>query len=116
MREVAIIGVGSTPFGKLEGRGLIDIAVAACREALADARVPRDKIQALYVGNFIGERLASQGAIAGMVANRLGLSGIPATKTEGACASGGSALRLGVRGSALGPHDLVRSAGAETTR
>jgi acetyl-CoA C-acetyltransferase len=51
MRDVAIIGVGSTPFGKLEGRGLIDIAVAACREALADGRVPREKIQALYIGS-----------------------------------------------------------------
>jgi acetyl-CoA C-acetyltransferase len=113
MRDVAIIGVGSTPFGKLEGRGLIDIAVAACREALADARVPREKIQALYVGNFIGERLASQGAIAGMVANGLGGAGIPATKTEGACASGGIALRLGVLGIALGLYDFVLAAGAE---
>ena len=113
MRDVAIIGVGSTPFGKLEGRGLIDMAVAACREALADARVPREKIQALYVGNFIGERLANQGAIAGMTANRLGLAGIPATKTEGACASGGIALRLGVLGIALGLYDFVLAAGAE---
>ena len=113
MRDVAIIGVGSTPFGKLEGRGLVDIAVAACREALADAAVPREKIQALYVGNFIGERLAGQGALAGMVANRLGISGIPATKTEGACASGGIALRLGVLGIALGLYDFVLVAGAE---
>jgi acetyl-CoA C-acetyltransferase len=113
MRDVAIIGVGSTPFGKLEGRGLVDIAVAACREALADAAVPRGKIQALYLGNFIGERLAGQGALAGMVANRLGMSGIPATKTEGACASGGIALRLGVLGIALGLYDFVLAAGAE---
>jgi acetyl-CoA C-acetyltransferase len=113
MRDVAIIGVGSTPFGKLEGRGLIDIAVAACREALADAGLPRQSIQALYLGNFIGERLAGQGAIAGMVANRLGLTGIPATKTEGACASGGIAFRLGVLGIALGLYDFVLVAGAE---
>jgi acetyl-CoA C-acetyltransferase len=113
MRDVAIIGVGSTPFGKLEGRGLIEIAVAACREALADARLPREEVQALYLGNFIGERLASQGAVAGMVANRLGLTGIPATKTEGACASGGIALRLGVLGVALGLYDFVLAAGAE---
>jgi acetyl-CoA C-acetyltransferase len=113
MRSVAIVGAGSTPFGKLEGRGLIDIAVAACREALADAAIPREKIQALYLGNFIGERLAGQGAVAGMVANRVGLSGIPATKTEGACASGGIAFRLGVLGIALGLYDFVLAAGAE---
>ena len=113
MRDVAVIGVGSTPFGKLEGQGLVDMAVAACREALADAGLPRDRVQALYLGNFVGERLAHQGAIAGLVANRLGLAGIPATKTEGACASGGIAFRLGVLGIALGLYDFVLVGGTE---
>lgn len=113
MRAVAIVGVGSTPFGKLEGVGIVEMAVAACREALAESRVPREKIQALYLGNFVGERLAGQGALAGMVANRLGLTGIPATKVEGACASGGIALRHGVLGIALGLYDFVLVAGVE---
>jgi acetyl-CoA C-acetyltransferase len=113
MREVAIIGVGSTPFGKLEGLGIVELAVAACRDALADAGVPREKIQALYLGNFAGERLAGQGALAAIVANRLGLTGIPATKVEGACASGGIAFRHGVLGIALGLYDVVLVAGAE---
>ena len=113
MRAVAIIGVGSTPFGKLEGMGILDLAVSACREALAESRMPREKIQALYLGNFVGERLASQGALAGLVANRLGLTGIPATKVEGACASGGIALRQGFLGIALGLYDFVLVAGVE---
>jgi len=113
MRDVAIIGVGSTPFGKIEGLGIVGLAVAACREALAESRVPREKIQALYLGNFVGERLANQGALAGVVANRLGLTGIPATKVEGACASGGIAFRHGVLGIALGLYDFVLVAGAE---
>jgi acetyl-CoA C-acetyltransferase len=113
MRAVAIVGVGSTPFGKLEGVGIVDLAVAACREALAEARVPREKIQALYVGNFVGERLAHQGALAGVLASRLGLGGLPATKVEGACASGGIAFREGALAIALGRYDLVLVAGAE---
>jgi acetyl-CoA C-acetyltransferase len=113
MRDVAILGVGSTPFGKLEGQSLIDLAVAACREALAGSALPRERVQALYVGNFVGERLAAQGALAGMVAGRLGLTGIPATKVEGACASGGIAFRHGVLGIALGLYDVVLVAGAE---
>ena len=48
-----------------------------------------------------------------MVCNRLGMSGIPATKTEGACASGGIAFRLAVLGIALGLYDVVLAAGAE---
>src|SRR5437660_1402737 len=113
MREVAIVGVGSTAFGRVEGTGLVELAVAACREALADSRVPRGQIQALYVGNFVGERLASQGALAALLAGRLGLGGIPATKVEGACASGGIALRHGVLAIALGLYDFVLVAGAE---
>ena len=113
MRGVAIIGVGSTPFGKIEGQGIVDLAVAACREALAEARIPREKIQALYLGNFVGERLANQGSLAALLAGRLGLTGIPATKVEGACASGGIAFRHGVLTIALGLYDFVLVAGTE---
>jgi acetyl-CoA C-acetyltransferase len=113
MRDVAIIGVGSTPFGKLDGQNIVEMAVTACREALAEARVPRERIQAVYLGNFVGERLASQGALAGILTNRLGMTGIPATKTEGACASGGIAFRLGMLGIALGLYDFVLVGGAE---
>jgi acetyl-CoA C-acetyltransferase len=113
MREVAIIGVGSTPFGKNEGQGIVDLAVAACRDALAEARVPAEKIQAFYLGNFVGERLANQGSLAALVAGRLGLTGIPATKVEGACASGGIAFRHGFLTIALGLYDFVLVAGAE---
>jgi acetyl-CoA C-acetyltransferase len=113
MRDVAILGVGSTPFGKVEGQGLLDLAVAACREALDESHVPRPRIQAIYVGNFVGERLANQGAVAAMVAGRLGLGGLPATKVEGACASGGIALRQGFLGVALGLYDFVLVAGVE---
>ncbi len=113
MRQLAIIGVGSTPFGRIEGSGILDLAVSACREALGESRVPREKIQALYVGNFIGERLANQGAIAGMLASRLGVTGIPATKVEGACASGGIAFRQGLMAVASGFCDFVLVAGTE---
>jgi acetyl-CoA C-acetyltransferase len=113
MRDVAIIGVGSTPFGRNEGIGIVELAVSACREALAESQVPREKIQALYLGNFVGERLANQGALAAVVAGRLGLTGIPATKVEGACASGGIAVRHGVLGIAQGLYDFVLVAGAE---
>ncbi|HEY3068431.1 MAG TPA: thiolase domain-containing protein [Methylomirabilota bacterium] len=113
MREVAILGVGSTPFGKIEGRSVVDLAVSACREALAESQLPREEIQALYLGNFVGERLANQGALAGIVANRLGITGVPATKVEGACASGGIAFREGFLGVALGLYEFVLVVGTE---
>ena len=36
MRAVAIIGVGSTPFGRMEGSSIVELAVAACGEAEGD--------------------------------------------------------------------------------
>lgn len=113
LRPVSILGVGSTPFGRLEGQGIIRLAVDACREAITDSGVDRSRIQALYLGNFVGERLAGQGSLAAVVAGRLELAGIPATKVEGACASGGLALREGFLTVALGLYDFVLVAGAE---
>ncbi len=113
MRPVAIVGVGSTPFGRLEGQDIVNIAVVACREALDDGGMSRERIQAFYLGNFVGEQLARQGALAPVVAGRLGMTGIPCTKVEGACASGGLALRHGYLTVALGLYDFVLVAGVE---
>ncbi len=113
MRDVSIAGVGSTSFGKLPDSGIVELAADACREALTDSGIPRERVQALYLGNFIGERLADQGALAPIVARRLGLDGIPATKVEAACASGGIALRHGYLTVTAGVHDVVLVAGVE---
>ncbi len=113
VRDVSIAGVGSTSFGKLPDHDIVELATEACRAALADSGIPRERVQALYVGNFIGERLADQGALAPIVARRLGLDGIPATKVEAACASGGIALRHGYLLAAAGVHDVVLVVGVE---
>ncbi len=113
MRKVSIIGVGSTPFGRLEGRTVKALAVAACRDALRDAGVDRQSIQAFYLGNFVAGQLSGQEVLAPLVANALGLPNVPCTKVEGACASGGIALRHGYLLIATGVCDLVLVAGVE---
>ena len=112
-REALIAGVGSTPFGKREGEDIVSLAVAAARGALDDSGIPADRVQAVYLGNFIGERLAAQGSLAPVVAGRLGLTGVPSTKVEGACASGGLALRHAYLPVALGMYDVVLAVGVE---
>jgi len=113
MRGVSVIGVGCTRFGKQNGVGIIDLAVQACREALDDAGVPNERVQAFYLGNFVSETLVHQGSLAPMVAYRLGLRSIPCTKVEGACASSGIAFRHGVLLVASGLCDIVLTTGAE---
>ena len=113
MRPVVIAGVGSTPFGKLPGQDIVSLTVDACRAAIADTAIARDRVEAIYLGNFVGERLAGQGALASVVAGRLGLAGVPATKVEAACASGGIAVRHAYLSVAAGLHDCVLVAGVE---
>lgn len=47
--EVVIAGIGSTAFGKLPARDTISLNVEACREALADAGVEKDRVDAVFV-------------------------------------------------------------------
>lgn len=113
MRDVAIIGVGMTQFGKLTGRGLVDLANEAARDALADAGMTPQDIQSFYLGNFAGEVLTGQATLAAMVARTIGLQNIPATKVEGACASAGIALRHAYLAVASGQVDCAMAVGAE---
>ena len=113
LREVAVIGVGSTPFGRLSGQDVVSIAVEACQQAMFDGSIGLEAIDALYLGNFASERLSNQGSLASVVAGRLGITGVPTTKVEGACASAGIAFRHGYLTVAAGLHDFVLVAGTE---
>jgi acetyl-CoA C-acetyltransferase len=113
MRDVAITGIGSTLFGKHEGRGLESLAVEAANAALRNAGVSRKEIGALYLGNFIAGPLSGQEVLAGIVADELGLENIPCTKVEGACASGGIAFRHAVLAVSSGMCDAALVVGVE---
>ncbi|RLG45416.1 MAG: thiolase domain-containing protein, partial [Thermoproteota archaeon] len=52
MREVAVIGVGQTRFGKRRDASLSELAVDALREALIDAGIENREVKFLSVGNF----------------------------------------------------------------
>jgi acetyl-CoA C-acetyltransferase len=97
MRSVSIIGIGSTPFGVNEQGTLKSMAIEACLDALNDAGIEKERMGAFYVGNFISGFLAGQETIAPQIADLLGLrKDIAATTVEGACCSGGIALRHGM--------------------
>lgn len=114
MRDVSIIGIGSTPYGVHEDATLKSMAVDACNQAIADAGVDRKEINAFYVGNFISGFLAGQETIAPQIGDLLGLpKKIASTTVEGACCSGGIALRHGYFMIATGQADFVLVLGAE---
>lgn len=47
--QVVIAGIGSTTFGKLPGRDTVSLNVEACQQALADAGVGKDRVDAVFV-------------------------------------------------------------------
>jgi acetyl-CoA C-acetyltransferase len=111
MREVAIVGVGMTPFGELWNDSLRGLFAQAASAALADAGA--DHLDGLYVGNMAAGQFVGQEHLGPLMASQIGMAGIPATRVESACASGGAALRAAFIEIASGMSDLVMAAGVE---
>ena len=111
MREVAIVGAGMTPFGELWRSSLRDLFVEAALGALRDAGA--DRLDAIYVGNMSGGQFVGQEHLGPLMADHLGMAGVPSTRVESACASGGAALRSAFFEVASGASDLVLAAGVE---
>jgi len=114
LRKVSVIGVGTTPYGLLEGQTLKSMAITACDEAIKDAGIEKGEIQAFYLGNYISGMLLGQETLAPLIASSLGLSQeISSTKVEGACSSASIGFRQGFLMIASGLYDIVLVAGVE---
>ena len=85
--EVFVIGGAMTTFGKHPDKSAEALAQSAVLEAIADAGINRQAIEAAYVGTVF------QGSLAGQrVLKDLGMTGIPVINLENACSSGATAL------------------------
>lgn len=100
-------------FGQKENPSLEDYVQTATQQALANAGVDASMVQKGYVGNFAGELFNSQGHLGAMVARGVpALDGVPFTRVEGACASGGLAVVGAIEAIQAG-RDVVLAVGAE---
>ena len=113
MRPVAVIGIGKTAFGAFPGRDLRSLAVEAGEKCLADASVKPSEVEAYYLGNFAGPSFVGQNHLAPYIAGAMGITGVPCTRFEAACASSGSAFYHAVSSVAAGLNDIVLVAGVE---
>jgi acetyl-CoA C-acetyltransferase len=113
VREVAVIGTGLTKFGEHWHQGLKELAVEAGIKAVEDAGITGEKLQLVVGGNMSGGLFAGQEHGAGLLADYLGLNPVPAIRTEGACCSGGLAVRVGYLAVASGMYDFVAVGGVE---
>jgi len=111
---VSIISAGLSKFGKHEGLYAREIFSLAVKEAFdrCPKLNPKSDIKALFIGQM-GEAYEHQGHMGSAAADWSGLLGIPATRTEAACASSGTALRNGIYAVLSGLADIVMVGGVE---
>lgn len=109
MREVAIIGVGSTTFGKYPERTLHELGREAARAALQDAGIAPKDMQFAYCSNLYGGMVIGQAVL-----REVGITDIELTNIENACAGGATALRRAWWDIASGLYDIGIVVGVES--
>lgn len=114
MREVAVVGVGMTRFGKYPDKGIKDLVREAAMHAFEDAGIPKNKIDAAYVGNAVAGVMTGQEQIKAQVTlNALGIEEIPMYNVENACASSSTAFHLAWVAVGSGLYDCALVVGFE---
>jgi acetyl-CoA acetyltransferase len=114
MRDVFIVGVGMTRFGKHLERTEKDLVAEAVNKATADADLAIGDIQSAWFSNSMWGYFEGQHCIRGQVALRpLGIHSIPIMNVENACASASNALHGAWMGVASGLYDCALAVGVE---
>lgn len=113
MREVFVVGVGITSFGRLE-YPLVEIASYPGMMALKDAGL--QKVDHVYVANMGAGRINRQTGLASAVVDHLSLTPAGAESIENGPASGASAIKTGFMAIASGMCETVMCIGAERMR
>jgi acetyl-CoA C-acetyltransferase len=112
MRDVAIVGIGSTQFGRAQW-SLLKMMCEASHEALADAGAGERRPDAVYVANMGAPRNNKMAGLASALVDRLNLYPAGAETIENGPASGASAVKHGLHAVASGMCDLVLVCGGE---
>jgi acetyl-CoA C-acetyltransferase len=113
MREVAVIGVGMTKFGRHEVKSQLELFAEAAMDAINGSGLKSKDIEALFLGNANGDINEGITIPASHAAAEVGMNHIPAIKLEGACASGTAAIINAFMWIAAGYADIVMAAGCE---
>jgi acetyl-CoA acyltransferase len=113
---VYIAGVGMTAFGVRPQTSVKDLTREAVTEALEDAGLLVDDVEAAYFGNTSQAVLEGQVVIAGQVSLRsMGFERIPMVNVENACATAATALHQAAMHIRAGAADIVLAVGVEKT-
>jgi acetyl-CoA acetyltransferase len=99
---VAVWGVGTSAYGKFPSRRVESLAWEAVAEAVGDAGITPDQVDAIIVGSVFGPP-----GVATRVQRGLGIPGVPMWTVENACASGTAAFHEAVEAVRTGRFQTV---------
>lgn len=121
MSDVYILGGHQTDFSlnwSRENKTIFDVFSSALLSALEKTKLDAKDIQVGHVGNFVAELFAGQGMLGGFFGHVLhpDLAGMPASRHEGACASGSLAILAAMSDIESGRYNLACVAGVELMR
>lgn len=109
MRDVYVLGIGQTVFGKHKNLDVNDLGAAAALAAVKDAEISPKEFQTAYCGAMHPIPVLGESIL-----RRLGIDRIPIFNVENACASGSSAVHLLRRDISLGVCEVGIALGVES--
>ena len=109
--KVALLGMGCSKFGERWNDNAEDLMVESFSEAVADAGIEKNQIEAAWFSTAIEEQHVGKSGIPLAMALRLPI--IPVTRVENYCASGSEAFRGAVYAVASGACDIALALGVE---
>jgi acetyl-CoA C-acetyltransferase len=109
--KVAILGMGCSKFGERWDAGPEELMVEAYLEALADAGIETNQIEAAWLATYAEDQSVGKGGTP--LSTTLRLPNIPVTRVENFCASGSEAFRGAVYAVAAGACDIALALGVE---
>jgi acetyl-CoA C-acetyltransferase len=119
-QSVWIIGGYQSDFARnftKESLEISDLVAETANATLVYAGISTAQVEVIHVANAMGEFYVKQGHLGSMVASVVpDLAGIPATRHEAACASGGVAVMAAMADLESGRYDVALVLGVEIER
>ncbi len=111
---IYVVGVGMTPFGKMNHKSVKDLTKDAVSAALLDAGADQAQVKAAFFANATQGALEGQYMVPGQIALRdMGFEQTPITNVENACASASTAFNLAYTNLKAGVSDVALAVGVD---
>ncbi|MBX0296607.1 thiolase domain-containing protein [Haloarcula nitratireducens] len=110
---VTIASAASTKYGTHSESSSRELFGEAALKAFNDTSIGPNDLDAVYVGNFMGDLIEDQGHMGALLADHIGAREAASVRIESACASGGATIRQAILAIESGAADAVLAGGVE---